>query len=129
MITKSFTTDVTKENCIFLEKWVRINVFHHMNDASKYIICDKDSMSVQLELEPNNSYDKNAIKVIGLVKKLFGTKRYFIGYVPAEISAYIYKKDFQNKLNTSLIKISYNEGFAELVSPSINIVISIFVIK
>lgn len=97
-----------------------------MKDVYNFIVCDKDKMSVQLELEPTNPADKNAIKVIGAVKKLFGTQRYFIGYVPAEIAAHIYKKGFQNKSNASLVKISYDEDFQKLVSPSIKIIISIF---
>lgn len=129
MIRKDFVNNVSKDECLFYEKWVKINPYFHMNEAANFIVSDKEKMSIELELEPNNAFDKNAIKAIGLVKKMFGTKRYFIGYVPAEIAAFIYKKGFQNKVNAAFLFINYDENFKELVSPSINIVVTLFVRK
>ena len=39
---------------------------------------------LELEREPSNPHDPNAIKVIGVSKGLFGWKRHFVGYVPRE---------------------------------------------
>lgn len=39
---------------------------------------------LEWEREPNNRHDRNAIKIYGCTRGLFGTRRRFIGYVPAE---------------------------------------------
>lgn len=44
---------------------------------------------LELEREPDNPHDPNAIKVIGVSKGLFGWKRHFLGYVPRETAEQI----------------------------------------
>ena len=45
-----------------------------------------ENLSLELEREPNNQYDSNAIKVIGVVRGLVFKSRYHIGYVPADMA-------------------------------------------
>jgi hypothetical protein len=46
---------------------------------------------LEFEREPDNKHDNNAIKVIGCSKGFFTTRKYFLGYVPKEISAELYR--------------------------------------
>ena len=128
MITKTFPPYDLPDDCKFFEDYVKVQgIKYNENEVFRFIPNPQHQMSLQLELEPYNKVDKNAIKVIGIVKKLFGSKRYFIGYVPAEISAHIYKKGWQNEVKAILTKISYDEDYSELRYPSINIIFAIYV--
>lgn len=62
-----------------------VSGIHYHKAAAARFIRGKEH---QLELvrEPTNRHDPNAIRIIGSVKGLFGRKRLFIGYVPAEIA-------------------------------------------
>lgn len=44
------------------------------------------NLSLELEREPRNQHDPNAIKIIGVVQGWFFKRRYHIGYVPADMS-------------------------------------------
>ena len=69
-----------------IEKYVTVTgTKYRMNDVVSFAY--KGNIWIELEAEPANKYDKNAIKVIGCTKGgLFSKKRYFIGYIPQEIS-------------------------------------------
>lgn len=58
---------------------------HRKADVLEF--CAASSKDVILEPEPDNAYDKNAIKVIGSWKSFFIRKKKLIGYVPANIAA------------------------------------------
>jgi len=47
----------------------------------------KENVWIEFKREAKNKYDKNAIKVIGCSKGFLGTKHFFLGYVPKQISA------------------------------------------
>ena len=49
---------------------------------------------LEFERDQNNQYDKNAIKLIGCHKSMFGESRRFIGYVLKEISQLIIEGGF-----------------------------------
>lgn len=53
---------------------------------------------LEIEREPGNTYDPNAIKVIGCSKGFFGDKRRFIGYIPKEVSKLIVEGDYLDKV-------------------------------
>src|SRR5699024_7502577 len=59
-------------------------VQRNQDDAIKVI--SGDTFSFKLEKEPNNPYDKNAIKVIGIFEASGEEKSLFIGYVPKEVA-------------------------------------------
>jgi hypothetical protein len=54
-------------------------------DVLKFISGGKN-LSLELEREPKNRYDANAIKVIGVVRGWLFKTRYHIGYVSADIA-------------------------------------------
>jgi tetratricopeptide (TPR) repeat protein len=71
---------------------------------------------LELEREEGNKYDKNAIKVIGCRKAFLGNKRYFIGYVPKEISRLIIEGGFLEIVKPRLLKTYVSENdFVEIL--------------
>jgi hypothetical protein len=71
---------------------------------------------LELEREPGNKYDENAIKVIGCNKGFFGTKRRFIGYVPKEVSRLIVKGGDWGQIRPRLLKTYLgNQGYVEIL--------------
>ena len=57
---------------------------------------------LELEREPGNKYDPNAIRLTGCNKRFFGVKRRFIGYVPKEVSKLIVKGNYLDKVLSRL---------------------------
>jgi hypothetical protein len=77
--------DETINGYKFIEKYVRVaGTRNRIKDIVPF--AKKDNIWLEFEREPNNSYDKNAIKLIGCSKGFLSNKRYFLGYVPKEIS-------------------------------------------
>ena len=62
------------------------------------------NQSLEFEREFNNSHDKYAIKIIGIT----ASSRYFIGYIPKDISKQIVETDMLNNIQPLLIKIYQN---------------------
>ena len=71
-------------------------ITHRKEDASLFIRGSRQSL--EFELEPNNPKDKNAIKLIGVTP----TARYFVGYVPKEISKALIKTGLLDKVEPRL---------------------------
>jgi len=77
---------------------------------------------LEFEREPGNEYDSNAIKVLGCTKKLFGTKKYFLGYVPKEVAQAIVKAQLDNDIQprlefTSLSDTNYVDIIFQVLGP------------
>jgi hypothetical protein len=64
--------------------------------AAALAFARRQQQYLELEREPDNPHDPNAIKVIGVSKGLFGWKRHFLGYVPGEIAEQIAEEDLWN---------------------------------
>jgi hypothetical protein len=58
---------------------------HRMGNAVAF--ARRGQHYLELEREPNNPHDPNAIKVIGVSKGWFFWRRHFLGYVPRETAA------------------------------------------
>ena len=91
---------------IFMDN-VEVPFHPRYKDALKKWVESKD-LSITLEREPNNPVDTNAIKIIGLSKGFFGTKRRHIGYVEKAIAKKIVEKDFADKVYGELREIGIN---------------------
>ncbi len=65
---------------------------------------------IEWEREPQNPHDQNAIKIIGVTKSLFGSKRRHVGYVPAEIAAKIAAGRWLGELTPRLRYMQISEG-------------------
>jgi len=71
---------------------------------------------IELEREKSNKHDPNAIKVIGVSKGWFFTKRNFIGYVPKEVSAHIIASKLWSDIQTRLEWISVSDnGYVSII--------------
>jgi hypothetical protein len=65
---------------------------------------NSNSNELEFEREPLNEHDANAIKVIGIIKKLFGKKRLHLGYVPRELAEKIVSANFDTLILPRLHK-------------------------
>ena len=83
-------------------------VYHCKVEAIAFI--KSENLWLEMEREPDNQYDKNAIKVIGCSKELFGTKKRHIGYVPAEIARVIVEGGFENDVCLLLAQNEISDG-------------------
>jgi hypothetical protein len=71
---------------------------------------------LELERDPANVHDQNAIKVIGCTKNFFGAKRRFIGYVPKEVSRLIVEGGYLYQIRPRLLKTYVgDQGFVEIL--------------
>lgn len=71
---------------------------------------------LELEPEPGNKHDKNAIKVIGCAKGWFRIKRRFVGYVPKEVSRRIVSRGFLSSVRPRLIHTYIGrDGFVDIL--------------
>ena len=67
------------------------------------------NQSLELEREPDNKQDSNAIKVIGCSKKLLFADRDTIGYVPRELASCIVEGGFWGSVEPRLLRIYVGE--------------------
>ena len=80
--------DETINGYKFIEKYVQVSgTRYRLRDIIQF--AKKDNIWLEFEREPDNKYDKNAIKLIGCSKGFLANRKYFLGYVPKEISANI----------------------------------------
>jgi hypothetical protein len=68
-------------------------------DAARF--ANGQGLSVELEREPTNKHDRNAIKVIGVSHR----NRYFIGHVPKDICAQVVRSGLYDVLLPRLTRI------------------------
>lgn len=67
---------------------------------------------LELEREPGNKHDPNAIKVIGCNKGFLGTKRCFVGYLPKELSKAIVEGGYWGQIRPRLVRTCLgDQGF------------------
>jgi len=75
----------------FIEKYVQVKGTQYRLTDIK-LFSKKDNVWLEFERESNNKYDRNAIKLIGCSKGFFSISKYFLGYVPKEISEELVNK-------------------------------------
>ena len=81
-----------------------------------------EDLSVTLEREPNNQYDKNAIQVIVHIKQI--AKKTVIGYIPKELARELSKvMDRGVQFKSNLIQIIGGYSYKETLGALINIAI------
>ena len=65
-------------------------------------------LSLELEKEPNNKHDKNAIKVIGVSKGFFfGYNRRPIGYIAKQTAKALVRREFLDKVKPHLSEVNF----------------------
>lgn len=60
------------------------------------------NLSLELEREPDNKNDRNAIKIFGCSRGVLLRKRHFLGYLPAEVAKKVVEGGFWNKVQARL---------------------------
>jgi hypothetical protein len=79
------------------------------NPSVLKFIAGGTKLSLELEREPKNQYDSNAIKVIGVVHGYIFTKKYHIGYLPAPIAKKIVLGQFWPNVQAHLRMVESRE--------------------
>lgn len=89
-------------------------IANHRADAQSFISAGEKW--VELQRDPNNAYDQNAIKVIGCKKGFFGTKRLMLGYVPRDIAKVMVDSGVVDQIRARLLKTYQSDGgFVEVL--------------
>lgn len=84
--SKRFKIDIPEGFRIYYKEFQVAGVSYRRKELSS--LLDGKEIEFRLVAEPSNEHDKNAIKVIGSRKSMFGKmKHYHLGYVPAEIAS------------------------------------------
>jgi len=98
---------------IFVPQVRTAGLQHYKSALLKFAGCGNPYL--EFEQEPQNPHDPNAIKVMGKAKGLFGTKAYFLGYVPAELAKQIIEGGYYNRVSPRIryLRISA-EGWLDL---------------
>lgn len=84
---------------IFAQSLPVAGMEYRKSDAIKFARANNQEMI--LEREPNNQHDKNAIKLIGIS----GSNKYFIGYLPKEVSEQIVATGLFDSVKARLTRI------------------------
>lgn len=98
---------------IYEERLDVAGVQHRQGDARTFCLANGKTLS--FEREHGNTFDPNAIKIIGEYSGFFGGKAKTIGYVPAEISAKLVSLSLAAFVKPRLLKTYVgNDGFVEV---------------
>lgn len=105
----NFLPPIAKGFQIFEGRLSVSGVEHRRDDAIHF--ADDSDQTLALEPEPDNTYDANAIKVIGVSR---GTRR-FIGYVPKEVAEQIVGSGLLDAVQPRLERIwRTDKGFVDV---------------
>ncbi len=72
-------------------------------------ISGGQKLSLELEREPRNQYDPNAIKIMGVVRAWVFKRRYHIGYIPADMAKKLVVGRFWPKVAAQLRMVEARE--------------------
>jgi len=83
-------------------------------DVLKFI-CGGANLSLELQREPRNKYDPNAIKVIGIVRGWMFKKRYHVRYLSRESARKLVLGKFWPRVAANLRRVTLNdEGYMHI---------------
>ena len=99
---------------IYEERLEVSGVVHRKKEAQAFVRSSKKWLEFERDL--GNPYDENAIKIIGCVKRLFGTKRRHVGFVPPDVVKRMVDANVDGAIRPRLLK-SYlgDSGFVEIL--------------
>ncbi len=106
---QSFLPPIPKDHQIYSSNMLVAGITFRKDNAIDFA---RDSNQIlELERDPNNQHDKNAIKVIGVTP----TSRYFVGFVPKEVSEQIIATNMFDNVKARLARIYQgNDGYIEI---------------
>jgi len=95
----AFEGPIPKDFQIFARNLPVAGMQHRKAEAIRF--AQSSNQELTMEREPNNPHDPNAIRLIGLS----GADKYFIGYLPRELSEQIVATGLFDSLKTRLTRI------------------------
>lgn len=106
---QSFLPPLPKNHQIYTSNMLVAGISFRKDDALRFI--KGSDQALELERDPNNSHDKNAIKVIGVTP----SSRHFLGYVPKEVSEQIVETDLFDMVKPRLARTYQgDDGYVEI---------------
>jgi hypothetical protein len=76
------------------EQRVETAGIHHWAAEARRFTGSGENLKIELEREPTNAHDRNAIKVIGVAGGRGSENRYHIGHIPADMARKIVRGGF-----------------------------------
>ena len=105
----SFLPPIPKDYQIYVSNMMVAGISFRKNDALRFMKATDQTL--ELERELNNSHDKNAIKVIGVTP----SNKFFLGYVPKEVSEQIISTGMLEKVAPRLARaFQGNQDYFEI---------------
>jgi tetratricopeptide (TPR) repeat protein len=99
---------------IFEERLEVAGIGYQRDDARAF--AAGRGLTLELERKPDNLRDKNAIRIMGRRKTLFGSKRHFIGYAPSAVAAKIIEGNYYASVVPRLLKTYIGDsGYVEIL--------------
>ena len=93
MIAKVKEKEIFNDNSmIYLENVEIVKIENNQDEVGKFTLGKNHRLEFQINIG-EKSHQRN-IKVFGFTKKIIGEKKYFLGYLPKEISETIIEGNF-----------------------------------
>ena len=93
MIAKVKAKEIFNDNnMIYLENVEIAKIGNNQDEVEKFTLGKNHRLEFQINIGEKNHH--RSIKVFGFTKKIFGEKKYFLGYLPKEITKTIIEGDF-----------------------------------
>jgi hypothetical protein len=93
---------------IYADRIEVAGIANYRTDAESFISAGEKW--VELQRDPQNAFDRNAIKVIGCKKGFFGTKRLMLGYVPRDVARVMVESGVAEIIQARLLKTYLGKG-------------------
>jgi hypothetical protein len=107
-IKRKFDLDVPDGFQIY-ELYIEPAGAYWKNSGTLKFIGSGKHLSLELEREPKNRHDPNAIKIIGVAKGWILKSRYHVGYVPADMAKRLVLGKFWPKVAATLRMVESRE--------------------
>ena len=105
-LRKHYPYSLTKNYVLYLEKLKPAGLNYNELDAKNFVKLE--NIWIELEREPTNKYDPNAIKIVGCSVEDSNTVRRHLGYIPREYAAVIVKGKYFKDLKVYLHRTYYD---------------------
>lgn len=106
---QSFLPPIPPDHQIYASQMPVAGIQHHKEEALRF--ARSVNQELLLERDPTNSYNRNAVRLIGVS----GSNRYFIGYLPREIAEQIARTNLFDSIKARLGRIyEGHNGFLDI---------------
>ncbi len=113
-LSRNFLPDYPKDYQIYETELEVSGIQYRREEAAKF--AKGSDHTLELEREPDNTHDKNAIKVFGISKGLFFAHRLLLGYVQKDVSKFIVENNLWEFIRPRLRHIFIGDNDYALVT-------------